>query len=399
MCQGTEFKTVINFGKNSLVNSLLEKKDLDKKEALFPLIVRQCQTCWLVQLTEVIDPYEIYKDVNYLYFSGDMPGLKEYFKDYADDLKARFLDDKDDFVLEIGSNDGLMLNFFRDNHTTLGIDPSSNVVVRALKKGIPTISDFFSERLAIGVTREFGKAKVVYGNNCIAHFNDLHDVMRGVTELLTDDGVLALECNYWGAMVKNKNYSLIYHDHFSYFSLQTWINFAKKFGLRVFDAIVTPSQGGSLRLFIDRRKKEVTDRCLQLSEEETMTNLNSYGSCIRYRKEILAEARKLGNLVRQFKREGKRISGYGAAAKGFSILKLADIDQRHIDYFVDDSPAKQGKFTPVSHIPVISRQEANEKLPDYFLITAPNYADVIVIKEHKYRESGGKFILVDSRII
>ncbi len=397
MCKGTTFKTVIDFGQNALVNSLIDKKDLDGEESTFPLVVEQCQDCQLVQIVDIVSAQGIYKDVDYLYFSGDMPNLKEYFDVYAQDLKERFIDEGD-LVLEIGSNDGTMLELMMSKAVGLGVDPASNVVTRALRRGIPTISDFFTERLAKSILREWGNPKVIYANNCIAHLDSLRDLMYGVDGLLHRDGVFVVECNYWGGMVKNKNYSLIYHDHFSYFSLKNWIDFAPEFGLQVFDATVTPAQGGSLRVFMDRGNRELTQRYDKLLDEEIKTDLNSYKTCQTYKKDVLAEAKKLGNLIRELVEDGKVIAGYGAAAKGFSILKLADIDDRHIKFFVDDSPAKQGKYTPVSHIPVVARDQVLQE-PDYFFITAPNYEDVIVAKETNFKEKGGKFITADCRII
>ncbi|MBI4137016.1 class I SAM-dependent methyltransferase [Candidatus Roizmanbacteria bacterium] len=407
MCRATDFKKVINFGRNPLVNSLIEEKDLDKTEPTFPLIVKQCQKCFLVQIVDPIDSHVIYRDVDYLYFSGDMPGLDKYFMDFAlDDIRPRLKnpetgqDDISKFIVEIGSNDGTFLGIFKNwGFRTLGVDPASNVVVRALKNGIPTVSDFFSERLARSIVREYGKADIVGGANCIAHLNNLHDLMEGVNVLLKDDGTFWVECNYWGGMVKNKNYALIYHDHFSYFTLLNWVQFLEQFNMSVVDAHVTPAQGGSLRLFVKRGlNNPKTERCMKLLQEESENNLNSYETAKRYKKEVVKEAYKLGRLIQNLKSEGKTIAGYGAAAKGFSVLKLAGIDQRHIDYFVDDSPAKQGKYTPVSHIPVISRDEAEEKLPDYFFITAPNYKDVIIEKERD-RRYAGKFVTVESQII
>lgn len=392
ICKKSEFKEVIDFGQNALVNSLIEKEDLDKKEPTFPLVVEQCQNCFLVQIVNPIDSHKIYRDADYLYFSGDMPNLKQYFYQYAKEDLEKFLM-RGDFVVEIGSNDGTMLEFFNSAYRILGVDPASNTVIRALKNWIPTLSDGFCLRIAKSIKREFGEAKLIYGNNCIAHIDDLHNVLKGVKELLSSEGIFVVECNYWGGMVKNKNYSLIYHDHFSYFSLKNWEDMAKMYGMEVFDAWVTPAQGGSLRVFLAKNKQLKTKRYHLLHNEEDSANLNSYETCEKYKKDVLEEAFKLGSVVRDLKDKNKTIAGYGAAAKGFSILKLADIDERHIDYFVDDSPAKQGKYTPVSHIPVISRQEAESKLPDYFFITAPNYKNVIMEKEKRFREKGGKFIL------
>lgn len=398
-CDGTEFDTAINFGSNPLVNSLIEAKDLDKKEPVFPLVVKRCRKCNLVQVLNVIDSDEIYRKIDYLYFTGDMPqSTTDYFKAYAEEIEQRFLKEGD-FVVEIGSNDGTMMKFFSEKIKKLGVDPASNVALRALKNGLLTLSDGFNLRIAKSIEREFGKAKVIYGNNCIAHINDLRSVVDGVRSLLADDGIFIVECNYWGGMVKNRNYALIYHDHFSYFSAQNWADFAPKYGLRVFDAYVTPAQGGSLRIFMTKNQDlDVTERCFQLLDDEKITDLNTKATCDSYRRTVKKEAKKLHQLVYKLKSEGKKIAGYGAAAKGFSVLKLANITNE-LDYFVDDSKVKQGKYTPVNHISVISREEAESKLPDYFFITAPNYEKDILAKEENFRAGGGKFITVDCRII
>jgi len=403
MCGGEDFENVIDFGLNPLVNSLLDSQD-QKDDPVFPLVVKQCQKCFLVQIMDSIDADEIYQNVDYLFFSSDMPNMSMYFRRFAKDIEERFLK-YGDFVVEIGSNDGVFLQHL-EGYKTLGVDPATNVVLRALRKGIISVPHFFDERLAGQIEKEWGKAKVIMGANCIAHSNDLMGLMKGVDKLLSEDGVFILECNYWGDMVKNKNYNLIYHDHFSYFTLQNWIYFANRYKMRVFDAVIPPAQGDflnrdkkeesfNIRIFIDRKHRNKTDRMKAILKDERDVNLHSLETAHRYEKEVRAEAKKLGDLIRDLKGKGAKIAGYGAAAKGFALLNLADIDERHIDYFVDDSPAKQGKFAPVSHIPIISRQEAERQLPDYFFITAPNYASVIMEKEKNFK---GQFITIDSKI-
>ena len=392
MCNSTRFRVVIDLGRHPLVNSLVSKGDLRRKDPTFPLVVKQCQKCALVQLVDIIGAEEIYKNVDYLYFSSDMPGLDKYFEPYADEVRDRFLKEGD-LVVEIGSNDGIMLNLFRARNRVLGVDPATNVALRALKRGIPTVPMFFSESLTRKIAHEWGKARVVIGNNCVAHLNDLRDLIRGVKTVLSPDGVFIIECNYWGGMVKNTNYSLIYHDHYSYFSLQVWETFASKHGLTVFDAAVTPAQGGSLRLFLCADRRSETERLKELRREEKETALNTYATSLRYRDNVHAAAKKLRRTVDDLKRQGKRVAGYGAAAKGMTILKCSGIGKKELDYFVDDSPAKQGWYSPVDHIPIISRDTAESRLPDYFIILAPNYADVIMAKEARFRERGGKFIV------
>lgn len=380
ICRGREFKPVLDMGNQPLVNSLIDEKDLSKSEKTYPLLVEQCQECKLVQIVNPLDTHSIYRKQDYLYYSADMPGLKDYFQEYATDLETRFLQ-PGNFVVEIGSNDGLMLSLFK-NQNVLGVDPSTNVGIRAMARGIPTITDGFSEKVARNIKNEYGKANLIYGNNCIAHIDDLHDVLNGVSLLLKEDGVFVVECNYWWGMLKNKNYSLIYHDHFSYFTVQDWFNVGEMHGLRPFDCVVTPAQGGSLRIFLckDDRKPETAIK-LYKTHERTH-EVAEYKTCEKYNRECNEEAKALGNKVRELKTQGKTIAGYGAAAKGFSIIALAGLTEEHIDFFVDDSPAKQGKFTPVNHIPVVKRQDRPD--PDVFIITAPNYAKIIKAKEKNF---------------
>ncbi len=391
MCESKKFAKVIDIGRHPLVNSLVSKKDLKFKDPTFPIKVWQCIECKLVQLKDIVDANEIYKNVDYLYFSSDMPGLDKYFKPYADDLKKRFLK-QNDFVVEIGCNDGIMLNFFKDKYRTLGIDPATNVVLRALRKGITAVPLFFSSRLAEQILNEWGPAKLIYGNNCIAHLDNLKDLTKGVSKLLSKDGVFVVECNYWGGMVENTNYSLIYHDHFSYFSAQVWVKFAKKYKLNVFDAIVTPAQGGSLRIFLSKNKRKPSKRLKILLDNENKTRLNSTYMSTIYRKNVLNTSIELKKLVLYLIKKNKVIAGYGAAAKGMTILKCSNIGNK-LKYFVDDSPAKQGLYSPVDHVPIISRRDSLKDQPDYFIILAPNYSDVIIQKEKSYIKKGGKFII------
>lgn len=381
-------------GASPLVNSLVEEKDLDKTEKTYPLLVEQCQDCFLVQIVNPIDTHEIYQAQDYLYFTGEMPTTDKYFKEFAGYL-MRYVED-DDLVVEIGSNDGTMLQNFTDQRV-LGVDPSTNVVIRALAHGVPTLSAGFNEQNAKNIEKEWGKAKLIGGANCIAHIDDIHSLMEGVKVLLHDEGVFWVECNYWQRMVENVNYSLIYHDHYSYFNIKNWIDLASMYGLVVFDAEVTEAQGGSLRVYMAKneiKQNIVTHRLADLVAKET----NNYETCQTYNQNCHKEAQKLRETVQSLKAEGKSVAGYGAAAKGFSVLQLAQITDKEIDYFVDDSKAKQGKYTPVTHIPVISRIEAENKLPDVFFITAPNYKDVIMAKEKTFFEKGGQFLTTNSEI-
>ena len=407
ICGKDKFDRVIDFGECPLVNSLIEEKDLDKKEPVYPLEVIRCKKCSLVQTKQPVDTHEIYTAQDYLYYTGDMPQNSQYMKAF-DSLveEVRKYSEYGDLIVEIGSNDGTILKKFGQGEQgidrgLLGVDPSTNVVIRALAKGVPTLSAPFNKQNAQNIKKEFGEAKIVGGANCLAHIDNIHEVLDGVRELLTPNGVFWVECNYWGGMVKNNHYALIYHDHYSYFTLKNWIELAEMHELFVFDACITEAQGDglSLRLFASQIPREKTERMEKLLQEEIDTDLNSKKTCDTYNTEVLGKAQDLKKLVDDLKKEGKTVAGYGAAAKGFSILHLAKIGAESIDYFVDDSPAKQGKYCPVTHIPIISRSEAESRLPDYFFITAPNYATIIIEKEKDFMDKGGKFIMENGEIV
>lgn len=393
ICFSRKFKTVIDFGENPLVNSLLEKEELGKDKT-YPLLVEQCQKCFLVQIVNPVSSKKIYQDQDYLYYTGDMPQQSQYMKSFSGlvaDIER--MTKPGDFIVEIGSNDGTVLRKFK-KRKLLGVDPATNVATRAIARSTPTLVAEFNERTARNIAKEFGQAKIIGGANCLAHIDDIHSVLKGVKVLLADDGIFWVECNYWVGMVKEKHYALIYHDHYSYFTLKNWVDLAEMHGLKVFDAYVTEAQGEglSLRLYAAYNKKP-TERFLSLLNEDK--KYNNYQTAHRYRREVVEEAKKLGNLVRGLK---GIVAGYGAAAKGFSILKLSGLDGRHIKFLVDDSPAKQGKYSPATHIPIISRAEAEKKLPDYFIILAPNYAKMIMEKEKNFISNGGKFVLPIGKI-
>lgn len=400
LCGGNTFLPVIDFGQAPLVNSLLIKEECGT-EKTYPLLVEQCQKCFLVQIVNPVDSRKIYQDQDYLYYTGDMPQNSQYmraFNSLVDDVQNAYTK-AGDLIIEIGSNDGTILRRFT-NRRILGVDPATNVVVRALMRGVPTLAAGFDRQSARNIAQEFGPAQVIGGANCLAHIDNIHGVLEGVETLLDTYGVFWVECNYWGGMVKQKHYALIYHDHYSYYTLKNWVQLLNHHGMYIFDAMITEAQGEglSLRLFASKDPRRTkTQRFQDLLREEEITNLNSYETAKKYREDVKTEAQKLGTLIKNLANEGKIIAGYGAAAKGFSILHLANITGEHIKFFVDDSPAKQGKYTPVTHIPVLARKDS--PTPDYFFITAPNYKDIILEKETEFRKAGGKFITAEGEII
>ena len=395
MCNSRNLKSVLHLGKHSLVNSYLKKTELKKKELLLPLEISRCSNCGLIQVLKTVDPNEIYNDGKYLYFSRDVPGLSDYYKKYAKYILKKFIK-KEDLVVEIASNDGILLQHLKNKTNVLGIDAAPNAVLRALKHSIPTFPALFNFKTSKLVSNEFGNAKVVMANQCIAHVDDLYDFMKGIDNLLNKkDGVFIFETGYWGNMVKRTIYEQIYHDHFSYFSLKVWEKFSKEFGLRMFDAEITPAQDNcSIRVFFSRNKKiNRSKRLKELMNEEKNSNLNTLKKSLEFKTSVKNSWKNLRDSLVKLKKQNKKIVAYGASAKAGTISTCAKIDSTLVDFFIDDSPSKQGKYTPIFHIPIMSRKNAFKKKIDYILILAVNYAKIIMNKEKNFKKMGGKFII------
>ena len=312
MCESKDLKEVLDLGSHSLVNSYLKKNEINlKKELLLPLVISQCLNCGLIQILKTVNPTEIYNDGKYLYFSRDVPGLDKYYKKYADYVLEKFIKKKNELVIEIASNDGILLQHLKKKVNILGIDAAPNAVLRALKNDIPTFPSLFNYKTAKLVTKEYGAAKVVMANQCIAHVDNLIDFMKGVDAILDKkNGIFIFETGYWGNMVKRTVYEQIYHDHFSYFSLKVWENFSKKFSLNMFDAEVTPAQDNcSIRVFFSRKKNiKKTKRLKILLNDEKINNLNTFKSSLEFKKKVKNSWRKLNNTLIELKNKKKNCS-------------------------------------------------------------------------------------------
>ena len=389
MCESTNLKEVLNLGNHSLVNSYIKKEDLKKKELLLPLKIHQCIKCGLIQMLRTVDPNKIYSGGKYLYFSRDIPGLDKYYKEYADDVSKKFIKSKKDLVIEIASNDGILLQFLKNKANILGIDAAPNAVLRALKEKIPTFPALFNKHTANLVKNEYGKAKVVMANQCIAHVDDLINFMEGVDLLLNKkNGIFIFETGYWTKMVDRTIYEQIYHDHFSYFSLEVWKKFCKRFGLKLFDAIVTPAQDNcSIRVFFSKNNKiKQTNRLRKLLGYENKNNINTFKTSKKYQIKVKNSWKNLKNELIKLKKNKKTIVAYGASAKSGTISRCADLGKNIIDFYIDDSKSKQGLFTPIYHIPILSKKDGYKKKIDYILILAVNYADMIIKKEKNLKK-------------
>ena len=392
ICGSADLENFIDFGHQPLANAFLSEEQLSGDELAYPLRVAFCHKCNLVQLRDVVDKEVLYRD--YIYFSSGIPKLSNHFRDYAIDVMERFLN-KDDFVVELASNDGILLRFFKENgYKILGIDPALNIAKVATESGIDTVAEFFSSDIAEEIVKKHGKAKVIMANNVVAHINDHHDLAKGVSILLDTKGVFVLEAPYLVDMFENLTYDTIYHEHLSYLAVRPLMNLFDKFGLEIFDVKIFPVQGQSLRVFVGKKGEHVIEKSVEeFVRREISLGLNKFESYLELAERIKNSKSKLVALLQDLKKEGKKIAAYGAPAKGNTLLNYCGIGTNFLDYAMDDLPSKQGLYSPGMHIPVVSRKAADARTPDYFIVLPWNYFTMIKEREKKFMDDGGKFII------
>jgi len=393
MCKNRNLKLFFDLGETALANSFLPKEALDKPEPKYPLRVFFCENCGLSQLVDVVEPEILFK--NYVYFSSGMPKLSDHFRNYAEEVVNNFVKSKKDLVVEIGSNDGLLLGAIKNlGIRILGIDPAENIAKIANERGIVTIPDFFSEKLAKEIREKHGTAKVIIGNNVVAHIDDHLDLLKGIKTLLADDGVFIFEAPYLIDMFENLAFDTIYHEHLSYLSVRPLTKLFNQFGMELFDVKIFPMQGNSIRGYAGKiGKHRVLKSIKELLKKEEAIGLNDFSTYLKLANDIAEMKKKVFEILNNLKKQGKKIAAYGAPAKGNTLLNYFGIGPEILDYATEALPSKIGLYTPGTHIPVVNIEEARKNPPDYYLLLAWNYKDIILQKEEAFRKQGGKFIM------
>ncbi len=397
ICKGENLKVFFDLGETPLANSFLREVDLAKSESKYPLRVLFCEDCNLCQLGEVVSPEVLFK--NYVYFSSSMPRLSEHFKNYTNDVYERFITSKDNLVVEIGSNDGILLSAFKNRSVRiLGIDPAQNIASVANERGIPTVAKFFSENLAKEIVKTHGQAKALIGNNVVAHIDDHHDLVRGAKVLLEKDGVFVFEAPYLVDMFENFTFDTIYHEHLSYLAVRPLIKLFEPYGMEIFDVQTHPVQGVSLRVFAGNKGRHRILKSVQaFAKRELEMKMESFSTYLKLAKKIAAMKEDLRSLLISLKSKGKTIAAYGAPAKGNTRLKYWGIGEC-LDYSTYELPSKIVDVTSGTHLKVLDIKEARKAPPDYFLLLAWNYKEAILNKEREFRTKGGKFIMPVGRV-
>lgn len=371
-------------------NAFLRKEDIPKERA-FNLSVGFCQHCFLVQLLKTVDPKELFS--HYLYFSSTTRSIIEHSRKAASYLIKRLGLRRGSLVVEIGSNDGVNLQWYkRAGLEVLGIDPAENVAREAINKGIPTIVSFFGAALAKELIQKHIQADLLYGANVLAHIPDIVGCVRGVAMVLKKTGTAVFESPYLGGLFENK-FDTIYHEHVFYYSLLALQNLFGQARLTVYDCEFVPMQGGSLRIFVCHEGVyPVSENVRTLAQQERRRGFHRLSSYVKIRTNVEKLRTQLMSLLKKFKKDGKHIAAYGAAAKGMVLLNYFRIG-KYIDFIADKSEAKQGLYTPGTHLRVHPPSKVLVDLPDYVLILPWNIADEVMDFLSVYRKSGGKFII------
>ena len=393
-CSDALTESVIDLGATPPANAYLEPAMLNEKEPSFPLHAYLCGSCKLMQLQAFQTPDEIFGD--YAYFSSYSSSWLDHAERYAAAMVDRFEIDADSHVVEIASNDGYLLQFFRDRGIpVLGIEPAANVAQAAEAKGIPSITEFFGKAFGASLARDGKAADLMIANNVMAHVPDLNDFVAGFAEALKPEGVLTIEFPHLLRLLQSNQFDTIYHEHFSYFSFTTAERILAAHGLRIFDVEELPTHGGSLRLFVahdDAAYLRTTnvDRLLKLERKEKLDELKTYR---RFAKRAQAVRRDLRSFLEDARCAGKTVAGYGAPAKGNTLLNYCGIDAAHLPFTVDANPHKQGRLLPGSHIPIVKPDAIRQRQPDYVLILPWNIKDEIMETMAFIREWGGRFVV------
>jgi 2-polyprenyl-3-methyl-5-hydroxy-6-metoxy-1,4-benzoquinol methylase len=395
-CRGCGAKLALTFldlGISPIANNLVEDKQLNHQSKSYPLRAMTCEKCALVQLSEAI-PKEKLFPASYTYFSSYSSTWLEHSKTYAQKMISLLQLDQNDLVVEIASNDGYLLQYFANSGIkVLGIEPASGVAKTAIAKGVPTLINYFGESTAVELTQG-QKPNLMIGNNVLAHVPDIHDFIKGFSLLITDEGLITFEFPHLLNLIKKTQFDTIYHEHYSYLSVTALLPIFAKHGLRIINVEKLLTHGGSLRIFV---AKNISSWIVHESVRATIAeelqydprDLRVYETLQRKVEGI--KHNLLSELIK-FKKDGKSISAYGAAAKGVTLLNYCGISNDLIDYVVDLNPNKQGKFLPGSQIPIVGINMFDMKIPDILLVLPWNLSIEIKSQLSSYLKSGMKTI-------
>jgi SAM-dependent methyltransferase len=394
-CRSELQQTFADLGMSPLCETYPAVDELNRGEVYYPLHAYVCSECLLVQLEEYESSENIFSD--YPYFSSYSDSWLRHCENYCKQMTDRFRLSESSFVVEVASNDGYLLQYFvKENIPVLGIEPAANVAETAVAKNIPTLVRFFGSRLASELTAKGQSADLIAGNNVLAQVPDLNDFVEGLRILLKFDGVLTLEFPHLLKLMELNEFDTIYHEHFSYFSMLTIIRILDAHGLRAFDVEELSTHGGSLRVYacrLESRQHVTTTAVQKLIQAEKKAGLDSTVTYEGFAAQVKQTKLALVQFLMQAAKEGKSVAGYGAPGKSATLLHYCGIGKDLIEYTVDRSPHKQGRFLPGSHIPIYHPDHIQETKPDYLVILPWNLKDEIIEQMTFIRQWGGRFVV------
>ena len=389
ICGSDNIEEALNLGEQPPANSLYRSDE--KRPPDVPLRLMYCQKCSTVQLGEDVDPEYLFGE--YLWVTGTSATAEQYSHEFAKKALSQVVEhNKSPYIVEIASNDGTFLKrFIEKGCKVLGIDPAKNIAELAVKNGIPTKADFFTLDLAERLVEKEGKADIVFARNVIPHVKEIHSVIGGINTLINEGGVGIIEVHNAGLILEELHYDYIYHEHLFYYTLKTISGLIERYGLHVFDVMLSPISGGSWVIYFSKNKKEKTKELIKHEKKELENNINSYHRWVEFSDQVTVHSEKLKKMVMQ---SDKKIPAYGASARSSTLLNFCGITNKHISVVIDKNPMKNGLMTAGSNIPVVSFEDGLKEIKssEKILLLAWNFQDEIV---QELREAGfsGKFII------
>lgn len=402
LCGSKNIESVLKLAPIPIGDAYISKEHINEKQDCYPVELFLCKDCGLTQLPYILDPDAVYR--NYIYRTSDSLGLVQHFQKYAYEVFNYANPPKNSLVIDIGSNDGSLLKFFKDkNMDVLGIDPASEIADEATRKGIETLPLLFTSQLAQKIRKDRGPAYIITMNNTIANIDDLSNVIDGIKILLDPDGIFVFETGYFVDLIQKKIFDNIYHEHISYFTVRSLQDFFKNNGMELIDVQRIAPKGGSIRCVVQlasgsRKQSKSINELLKLEaglkvhNSETIKEFGNRLNNIKY---------ELLKIVKNLRTRGKKIAGYGASVGVTTVLYNFGLSKELLDFIVDDNISRQNLYSPGLHIPVLSPKELIEQKIDYVIILAWQYAEPIIKKNQAYLDQGGHFIkfLPDIEII
>src|SRR3989344_2391102 len=396
-CGSSGLVEVIDFGKVAVAGAFLRKKDF-AKEKKYQLTIVFCKDCFAVQVRDHVDPKVLFK--HDFYFSSAIKTLRDHFAEYASEVTARFLRNPEkSVVVEFGSNDGVLLKPFADQGvgTVIGVDPAKNIVESVNDNRLTLVNDFFTVPVAQKIIKKYGKADLVCANNVYAHISDINGVTEAITTVMKDDGVFVFEVHYLGKIIQDMQYDMMYHEHIYYYSLLALQNHLARHDMVIFDLKPIPIHGGSYRYYAcksgSKYAAQISKSVEALRKKELDLGYDTAETYTKFASKVAHKREQLMTLLNALSKKGRTVGGYGASGRANTIIQYCGITDKHLSYIIDDAPAKQGLYTPGSHLPICNAEILKTDAPEYLLVFAWSFFNEIASKNGAYIENGGRMIV------